>query len=320
MHYREKFMDWKQKAVELKFTQGKSWTETSKEIQETYFDGEDYTKVHEKVRRYLRSHQKYQQDKYLEKKEPKIIKNKWTGDRVIRFGLLGDTHFNSKYTQYTHLHSYYDILQKEGITEVYHTGDIDEGEQMRPGQVYENHIQGADEHIENIITIYPQRKNITTHFITGNHDTSIFKRVGFDIGKVIADRRSDMDYYGKDWAVIYLTPKCTMELRHPWDGGSYAMSYKPQKMIESISGGDKPNIIAIGHYHKSLYMEYRNVHAFLTGTFQAQTPFMKGKGLAANMGGWIIEIHVDDKGTINRIKPEFIPYYVPIKEDWKNWI
>jgi hypothetical protein len=129
-----------------------------------------------------------------------------------------------------------------------------------------------------------------------------------------------MIYYGKDWAVVYLTPKCTMELRHPWDGGSYAISYKPQKMIESISGGDKPNIIGVGHYHKSLYMEYRNVHAFLTGTFQAQTPFMKGKGLAAHMGGWIVEIQVDDKGTISRIKPEFIPYYVPIKDDYKNWI
>jgi len=43
-------MDWKEKAVELKFVQGKSWTETSREIHETYFQGEDYTKVHERVR------------------------------------------------------------------------------------------------------------------------------------------------------------------------------------------------------------------------------------------------------------------------------
>ena len=158
-------MDWKEKAVELKFVQGKSWKETSREVHETYFQGEDYTKVHERVRVYLRRHQKYQQDKYLEKKEPKIIRNKWTGDRVIRFGLLGDTHFNSKYTQYTHLHSYYDILQKEGITEVYHTGDIDEGEDMRQGHCYECSHQGVDEHIENIISAYPQRKNITTHTV-----------------------------------------------------------------------------------------------------------------------------------------------------------
>jgi hypothetical protein len=92
-----------------------------------------------------------------------------------------------------------------------------------------------------------------------------------------------------------------------------------QKMIESMSGGEKPNILAVGHYHKAEYIFYRNVHTFQTGCTLAQTPWMKGKGIAAHIGGWIVEVHVDDEGTITRLKQEYIPFYKAIKEDWLNW-
>lgn len=234
-------------------------------------------------------------------------------------GLMGDTQINSKYTQITHLHRYYDICQQEGIDTVYHTGDIDEGEEMRMGHKYECYNQGADDHINEIVSVYPKRKGITTHFITGNHDHSIFKRVGFDIGPVIASKRQDMKYLGRDDAFIELTPNCLLEVKHPGDGTAYAVSYKSQKIIESLSGGEKPSILAIGHYHKSEYIPYRNVHCVQTGCFQAQTPFMRSKGISACMGGWIIEINVDEEGIITRFKQEFIPFYRAIKDDFKNW-
>jgi hypothetical protein len=52
---------------------------------------------------------------------------------------------------------------------------------------------------------------------------------------------------------------------------------------------------------------------------QAQTGFMRGKGLVAMMGGWIIEVEVDKKGEISRIKSEFFPFYYAIKNDWKKY-
>ena len=58
---------------------------------------------------------------------------------------------------------------------------------------------------------------------------------------------------------------------------AYALSYKIQKMVEAMSGGEKPNILAVGHYHKLEMFPYRNVQCFQTGTFQAQTPWMRGK-------------------------------------------
>ena len=247
-------------------------------------------------------------------------KRAWNGEKIIRFGLCGDNQCNSKYTQITHLHNFYDICEAEGVADIYHCGDLDEGEQMRPGHQYECYTQGADEHIDNIVNTYPKREGITTHFITGNHDHSIIKRAGYDIGYTIATKRKDMKYLGQSSAFIYLTPNCTLELRHPLDGTAYAISYKMQKMIEAMQGGEKPNILAVGHYHKTEYLFYRNVHAIQTASFQAQTSWMRGKGISASVGGWIIELAVDEEGTIKRFKQEFIPYYQMIKDDWKNWI
>jgi hypothetical protein len=314
-------MGWHEEAKKLKFIDGLSWRETTSAIKEKYFPESNYNKVHERVRSYLRKTEEYKEtkDEYLKPQETVVVKNKWTGDKILKFGLMGDTQFNSKYAQITHLHKYYDICQQEGIENVYHTGDIDEGEEMRLGHKYECYNQGVDDHIDEIVRVYPQRKNITTHFITGNHDHSIFKRVGFDIGPVIASRRKDMKYLGRDEAVIMLTPNCSLCLRHPGDGTAYALSYKLQKQIDAMSGGEKPNIYAVGHYHKVDYIFYRNIQAFQTGCFQAQTPFMRSKGIPAHLGGWLIEVNVDEEGTITRIKQEFIPFYKAIKEDYKNW-
>lgn len=249
------------------------------------------------------------------------ITEKWNQNKILRFGLMGDPHFNSKYAQITALCKYYDVCQHEGIDIIYNTGDLDEGEQMRPGHQYECYNQGADDHVAHIIKVYPQRKGIVTKFITGNHDASIIKRCGYDIGYPIAKARPDMVYLGQSNAIIKLTPNCIMELRHPLDGSSaYALSYKLQKMIDSISSGEKPNILAVGHYHKMEQTFYRSIHAFQTGTFQAQTNWMKGKGLSAALGGWIVEIHVEDDGTINRINGTFIPFYKTIQDDYKNWV
>lgn len=253
-----------------------------------------------------------------ENRSPKIHTADWGGNKVITFGLMGDTQFNSKYTQMTYLYQFYDLCAARGITDVYHTGDLDEGEQMRMGHQYECYTQGADDHINEIVKKYP-RFGGTTHFITGNHDASIYKRCGMDIGKAVASGRDDMDYLGRDVAKVALTPNCILELRHPWDGTAYALSYKPQKMIEGMEADSKPNILAIGHYHKLEYLFYRNVHCFQSGCFQSQTPFTRGKGISVHLGGWIITVEVDKLGHVQRIVPEMIPFYKGITDDYLNF-
>ena len=251
---------------------------------------------------------------------PNEIESKWDGCETIKIGVLTDTHIGSKYWQPTFLKECYENMEANGITDVYHAGDISDGLKMRPGHEYELYEITADDMVNDIVKNYPKIDGITTHFITGNHDASIYKHIGYDIGLSIADKRKDMDYLGRDSARVYLTPNCIMELRHPWDGTAYALSYKPQKMLDALDPDTKPNIMVIGHYHKAEYLFYRNVHCIQAGCFQGQTPFTRGKGISVHTGYWIITIRVDENGTIKSFAPEFHPLYKCIKDDYKNII
>ena len=243
----------------------------------------------------------------------------WHGEKVIRFGVVSDKHLCSKYQQLTLLNKLYDIFEAEGIKTVYDPGDISDGFKMRPGHEHEIFVHGADDQANYIIKNHPYRKGITTRFILGNHDTSHIKNGGHDIGIPISREREDMQYLGIYNAKVNITPNCVLELNHPLDGSQYALSYSLQKMIDSMSGGQKPNILLNGHHHKAFYLFYRNIHAFECATMQAQSDWMRGKRIAAHVGGWIVEVHVDDEGTITRCKGEFIPFYKMIHDDYLNW-
>lgn len=278
-----------------------------------------YDKVYGYIKRHHGETEKKEDRVIVQNHEPNHTKADWSGTQTLRFAIMGDTQIGSKYAQLTYLHQFYDLCEKEGITSVYHTGDITDGLKMRPGHEYELYEISADEMRDDVVANYPRRKDITTYFITGNHDASLYKHVGYDIGQAIANSRSDMVYLGRDCAIVNLTPNCTLELRHPWDGTAYALSYKIQKMIEAMESDSKPNILAVGHYHKAEYLFYRNVHALQTGCFQGQTPFTRGKGISIHIGGWLVTATVDTNGYIQRFAPEFIPFYSSIKDDWKGF-
>ena len=318
-------VDWHKKALEY-YAQNMSKPDVARKIEEEF----GLTNMYHAVRSYL-YRQEHKQNKKanvqheevkriaIQNQEPEHHEASWDGTEVLRFAIIGDTQFGSKYAQMSYLHEFYDICVREGITDVYHTGDITDGLKMRVGHEYELYLISADDMRDDVVKNYPKREGITTHFITGNHDASIYKQVGYDIGQAIATFRPDMNYLGRDCAVIELTPNCSLELRHPWDGTAYALSYKMQKMIEAMESDSKPNILAVGHYHKAEYLFYRNVHALQTACFQGQTPFTRGKGISVHMGGWIVTAHVDENGYIQRFKPEFIPCYCSIKDDYKAY-
>lgn len=237
----------------------------------------------------------------------------------IRIGLVSDTHFGSKSAQYSALNDFYKRCASLGIHDIYHCGDIDDGsETMHPGVMYEHHAVGATEHLKNIVAHYPRVEGITTHFITGNHDNSHMKNSGLIIGEEIALQRPDMHYLGRDVAIVNLSPKCTMELRHPGDGTAYSVSYKPQKIAAAYTGDRKPNILCIGHYHKALYMIERNIHIIMASSFCGTTPFMMSKNIASAVGGWVLDIDIKDDGSIDRVTPTYFPVYREREDDWRN--
>jgi predicted phosphodiesterase len=207
----------------------------------------------------------------------------------------------------------YKVFHKEGIDTVYHTGDMCDGEKMRRGHEYDIYVHGADAQVKNCVEKYPRFKGIRTFFILGGHDISFWVHSGVDIGEKIAEKRKDLICLGRDEQDVALSwrgRQARVRLLHPWWGSAYALSYQIQKYIDSLSGGQKPNIVLCGHTHKAEYLPcYRNVFTLQTGCIQGQTPFMRGKNLASHVGFWIVEFRIDPEGGVSRLKAEFFPVY-----------
>jgi hypothetical protein len=87
-----------------------------------------------------------------------------------------------------------------------------------------------------------------------------------------------------------------MRVMHPGGGSAYALSYTPQKIVESFAGGERPAVLIIGHYHKMEYIPaLRNTHVIQAGCTVDQGTFARKKRLQYHLGGWIIELVQDER-------------------------
>lgn len=236
--------------------------------------------------------------------------------KKIRFGAIADMHLGSKYQRLDALNTYYDILVKEGIKTVYVAGNIIEGEHHF--NKFDILCRGVESQCQYFVDHYPQRKGIITHFITGDdHEGWYTQREQVNVGKIIMLKthesgRDDIVYIGHMEADIWLKTKkgkSLLRIVHPGGGSTYATSYTAQKLVESYQGGEKPDILLMGHYHKLEYGYPREVHCVQVGCFKDQDPFMRKKKIHAHVGGAIIECNQSPTGEINRFKTEFITFF-----------
>jgi hypothetical protein len=165
------------------------------------------------------------------------------------------------------------------------------------------------------VEAYPKVPRITTYVIGGSHDYSYYKDVGMDILKEIASKRPDIKYLGTSGANINLGG-LKIYLMHGEGGVAYARSYRIQKIIEQFPADTKPHILLLGHYHVTCELPwYRNVAAFQLPCFQAQTQYLKAKGLNPDIGYLILEVFPDSKG-ISNFKPIWRPFYKALEGDF----
>jgi len=237
--------------------------------------------------------------------------NEYFGNRY-RYGLVSDTHFGSLWERPDLLQKAYGIMQREGIKDVYHAGDMLEGSGMRKGHEHEVVLVGLDKQVAHCHEKYPEVKGMKTYFIVGSHDLSFFKDSGAHPGPRIADRDDLIQIGQGSYACIPIKVGKTilrLAVEHPRKGTSYALSYQPQKHIDAISGGQKPHLLHIGHYHKAELLPcYRNIITLQAGCFQSQTDWMREGGLAAHLGFWMCEVRATKVG-IARYKAEFVPFF-----------
>lgn len=124
--------------------------------------------------------------------------------------------------------------------------------------------------------------------------------------------RNDLVYIGyleSDFILRSKRGQATVKVMHPGGGSAYAFSYSPQRIVESLQGGEKPAVLLIGHFHKMEYCYPRSVHVVQGGTTQDQTRFMRKKKLEAHVGFVIITLEQDVCGGVTRFQPEFFPFF-----------
>ena len=227
-------------------------------------------------------------------------------DKRIRIGVMGDMHIGHSKFRPDVLDKAFKFYKQEGVEVIYQAGDILEGMSGRPGHIYELNQIGFNAQInyaQSLLSSAPA----PIYAITGNHDQWYLKKgdAGVDVGEELEARLSNFHYLGMNEADVKLKDNVTLKLFHPNDGTAYAQSYKIQKLIESFTESEKPNILVEGHYHKSLYTHIRGVHGFEAGCFQDQSEFMRLKKLPANVGFWLLDIYTGKNG-VDRLTSTFV--------------
>lgn len=226
----------------------------------------------------------------------------------IRIGVITDTHIGHKQFSEDRLMQAFDEFKKERVDFIVHAGDVTEGMSGRPGQIYELDYLGYDAQKNNSVRLFSQWTDTDIYAIDGNHDRWFLKANGALIVKDIAETVSNFHFIGHDEGDISLAGKATLRLWHGEDGNSYALSYRIQKIVESLSGGEKPDMLICGHTHKYVNIFERNIYCVSAGSIQAQTSWMRGKRISAHVGFCIIDVWINDSG-IAKFGCMWYPFY-----------
>lgn len=234
-----------------------------------------------------------------------------SGSGVYRFGLISDTHLGSEATHLAQLHDFYDRLEDRGITTVYHAGDIGDGWQIHPGHVnvIKGEASGWGRLKDYIVEHYPRRQGIDTLFIEGNHDNRYYQQNSIHFGQLLDNARSDLHYCGDSMArfVFDAEHDIDLELIHPSGGKPYTLGYRIMTLYRERPIDTRPTLAGIGHLHGSMFAQTHGVIGFYTGAWKGLTTYGKRKGHAAEIGGWIIEMEIED-GELRRLVPEWVGY------------
>ena len=240
---------------------------------------------------------------------------KFPSKNRLKFGVIADTHFGSTEERVDALEVYYANAEKRGITTILHAGDVLAGHKIYKGQEFEVHQLGWHNQLEWFRKSAPRHKGMKTIFIVGNHDTSFKHLAGVDPGTAMAAVRDDWEYIGEYVGEVIMETadgrEFKVQLLHPGGGTTYAISYRTQKIIESLAGGDKPHMLVIGHLHKmELLPNYRNVVGVQAGCFEDQTSLLKRSASQAMVGGWFFEVDFFGEEELQmQVKPEFLTFY-----------
>ena len=222
--------------------------------------------------------------------------------------VVSDTHFGNIHNQLHLLNEVYQEAYNRGIDTVLHVGDMVDGNYPnRPEQPRQQFLHGYDEQTNYVVDMYPEIDGLKTYYILGSHDETHYKNGQATLDAWLSRCRKDMIFLGQDIGDFKINGVKFL-LDHPGGGSAQALSYKAQKRIEILEPHAKPNILLIGHYHKSYTFSYRNIQRIQVPALCTKTQFQQKQGLINTVGGYFLKIYSDKNGNIEYFEPEEILY------------
>ncbi len=183
-------MDWKAEAEKLKFEVGLSWTELAKEMS-PFFPELSETQVLEKVRRALRSSERYHAEK------PKVSKTHffYESKDEVNLYIISDVHVGAHGFDSKSFLNHVARIDADDKAAVVILGDlIDNATQGSKGCVFSQRMM-PQKQIEKIIEmLYPIRDKII-FWCSGNHCERTFRQTGSDPGYTMCLGLGCLDRY-----------------------------------------------------------------------------------------------------------------------------
>lgn len=238
------------------------------------------------------------------------------GDGWKVFGLVSDTHLGSKHERLDVLAELYNIFAGEGVKHVFHAGNWVEGESRL--NRHDIRIYGLEAQLNYFVENYPAKDGIRTYYVAGDdHEGWWQQREVINIGQTLEDKaraagRADLEYLGYVEADVELRARkgsAVLRVMHGGGGSAYAYSYTAQKVVESFQGGEKPQVLALGHYHKFDFCYPRGVCVVQPGCTQDQSVFLRKRKIEAMVGGCLAWIKQRPDGSLQRFRAEWLPFY-----------
>jgi hypothetical protein len=166
-----------------------------------------------------------------------------TKDNRFLFGACGDQHVGSKHYREDVANDLYDRYERAGVQAVFNTGNWIDGEAS-----FNRHdivAHGIDEQARLLAKVYPEAHGVQTYAIWGaDHEGWYANREGIDVGSYVEgvmrrEGRDDWHNLGFMEAHVDLVNANTgkvakLAVVHPGGGSAYAISYRPQKILECV--------------------------------------------------------------------------------------
>src|SRR3989344_3277904 len=211
----------------------------------------------------------------------------------LRIGIVSDTHYGSPTTDHGVIRAAYRYFSDQGIQHVLHCGNVLAGKSDKRYRQADRLTVELEEQIELLKDHFPKNTGITTHFILGHADAT------FEVGQInpahdIGEAQNDFNYLGVVETDLVFNPdgkkSFTIRIYNERPYYTYGVSYQPQKKLEAMTGGDKPNIWLVSGTQQLWYSRYQAVEALKLPGLQHQTLKMRDRAYSCNVGFMILNV------------------------------